>query len=70
MAFERSAPTGFRIRPAEICRIELAPQPIEASGDPERLASGGTYDNFCIDDEKRIAFLTVHRENKNRSRSS
>ena len=45
-------------------RVGIDPDTLEPKGAPERLASGGMYDDFCIDDEKGVAYLTVHRENR------
>jgi hypothetical protein len=36
----------------------------EPSGTPELIARGGMYDDFCIDEERNVAYLTVHRENR------
>ena len=45
-------------------RLGIDPDTLEPKGAPDRLASGGMYDDFCIDDEKGVAYLTVHRENR------
>jgi len=45
-------------------RVRVDPNTFEPAGEPERVASGGMYDDFCIDDEKSVAYLTVHRENR------
>ena len=45
-------------------RVRVDPNTFEPAGEPERVAGGGMYDDFCIDDEKRVAYLTVHRENR------
>jgi hypothetical protein len=45
-------------------RVRIDPDTFEPISVPERLASGGMYDDFCIDDEKGVAYLTVHRENR------
>src|SRR5262245_26697357 len=45
-------------------RVRVDPNTFEPAGEPKRVASGGMYDDFCIDDEKGVAYLTVHRENR------
>lgn len=45
-------------------RVRVDPNTFEPAGEPERVASGGMYDDFCIDDERGVAYLTVHRENR------
>jgi len=45
-------------------RVRVDPNTFEPAGDPELVASGGMYDDFCIDDERGVAYLTVHRENR------
>jgi hypothetical protein len=45
-------------------RVRIDSDTFEPISAPERLASGGMYDDFCIDDENGVAYLTVHRENR------
>jgi hypothetical protein len=45
-------------------RVRVDSNTFEPAGEPERVASGGMYDDFCIDDERGVAYLTVHRENR------
>ena len=45
-------------------RVRIDTDTLEPISAPERLASGGMYDDFCIDDENGVAYLTVHRENR------
>lgn len=45
-------------------RVRVDPNTFKPVGEPERVAGGGMYDDFCIDDEKGVAYLTVHRENR------
>jgi hypothetical protein len=45
-------------------RVRVDSNTFEPAGEPERVASGGMYDDFCIDDERGDAYLTVHRENR------
>jgi hypothetical protein len=45
-------------------RVRIDSGTLEPIGAPEQLASGGMYDDFCIDDEKGVAFVTDHRGNK------
>ncbi len=45
-------------------RVAIDPARLEPEGEPERLCGGGMYDDFCIDDRRGVAYLTVHRENR------
>jgi hypothetical protein len=45
-------------------RVRVDPSTFEPAGEPELVASGGMYDDFCIDDERGVAYLMVHRENR------
>ena len=45
-------------------RVEIDPIGFEPAGSPERLCGGGMYDDFCIDEPRGVAYLTVHRENR------
>ena len=45
-------------------RVGLDPVTHEPAGAPEQVAGGGMYDDFCIDDARGRAYLTVHRENR------
>jgi hypothetical protein len=45
-------------------RVRINSDTFEPIGAPELLASGGMYDDFCVDDSKGVAYLTVHRENR------
>jgi hypothetical protein len=43
-------------------RVDLGT--LAALGEPELVASGWMYDDFCIDENARVAYLTTHRENR------
>lgn len=45
-------------------RVPVDPVSLEPAGEPERVAGGGMYDDFCIDDLRGFAYVTVHRENR------
>ena len=45
-------------------RVRVDPATFAPVGDPERVAGGGMYDDFCIDEERDLAYVTVHRENR------
>lgn len=45
-------------------RVRVDPATLEPVGGPERVAGGGMYDDFCIDDGRDRTYLTVHRENR------
>lgn len=45
-------------------RVPVDPRTLEPADAPERVMGGGMYDDFCIDDLRGFAYLTVHRENR------
>lgn len=45
-------------------RVAVDPTSLEPTGSPERIGGGGMYDDFCIDEARGCAYLTVHRENR------
>jgi sugar lactone lactonase YvrE len=45
-------------------RVRIDSDTFEPIGAPEPARGGGIYDDFCIDDEKGVAYVTVHRENR------
>lgn len=45
-------------------RVRVDTVTFDPIGGPERVAGGGMYDDFCIDDRRDLAYLTVHRENR------
>jgi hypothetical protein len=45
-------------------RVRVDPVTFSSAGEPEQIAAGGMYDDFCIDDDRGVAYLTVHRENR------
>ncbi len=45
-------------------RLRVDADSFEPVGEPEPVTGGGMYDDFCIDDRKRVAYLMVHRENR------
>jgi hypothetical protein len=47
-----------------LMRVAVEPVDFNPAGEPQRVASGGMYDDFCIDEERGFAYLTVHRENR------
>jgi hypothetical protein len=63
-----SAKTGFAYYTTTgrrlFMRVRVDPSTFEAVGEPERVAGGGMYDDFCIDDRRDLAYVTVHRENR------
>jgi hypothetical protein len=44
-------------------RVAVNPTTLEAVGEPEHVSAGRTADDFCIDDDAGVAYLTTHREN-------
>jgi hypothetical protein len=45
-------------------RVRVDPATLEPADVPERIWGGGMYDDFCIDEARRAAYVTVHRENR------
>ena len=45
-------------------RVRVDPATLEPADVPERIWGGGMYDDFCIDEGRRAAYVTVHRENR------
>lgn len=45
-------------------RVALNPATYGPAGEPQRVSGGGMYDDFCVDDARGLAYLTVHRENR------
>ncbi len=44
-------------------RVRVDPITRAALGEPEMVASGFWYDDFCVDEERGLAYVTTHREN-------
>jgi len=44
-------------------RVQVDRQTLEAVGEPEHVMAGRMADDFCIDEEAGVAYLTTHREN-------
>lgn len=44
-------------------RVAVAPGTLEAKGEPEHVSAGRMADDFCIDEDAGIAYVTTHREN-------
>jgi hypothetical protein len=44
-------------------RVSVDPTTNEPAGEPELLARGTMSDDFCIDEDAGVAYLTTHREN-------
>jgi hypothetical protein len=44
-------------------RLRVDPRTYEPAGDPELVASGTMSDDFCIDEDAGVAYVTTHREN-------
>jgi hypothetical protein len=45
-------------------RVRVNPETYDPVGEPELVASGRLADDFCIDEEAAVAYVTAHRENK------
>ena len=44
-------------------RVRLNPETLDASGEPEHVSAGRMADDFCIDEDAGVAYVTTHREN-------
>jgi hypothetical protein len=44
-------------------RIPVDPRTLDPAGEPELVAAGMMGDDFCIDEERGLAYITTHREN-------
>ncbi|XGV94789.1 MAG: hypothetical protein ACAF41_18840 [Leptolyngbya sp. BL-A-14] len=44
-------------------RVQVNPETLEAVGEPEHVSVGRMVDDFCIDEDAGVAYLTTHREN-------
>ena len=44
-------------------RVRVDPQTIEPVGEPELVVAGRMGDDFCIDEDAGVAYLTTHRQN-------
>jgi len=44
-------------------RVKVDPVTLDAVGDPEHVSAGRMADDFCIDENAGVAYLTTHREN-------
>jgi hypothetical protein len=46
-----------------LMRVQVDPQTREAVGEPELILAGRMFDDFCIDEEKEVLYVTTHRQN-------
>ena len=44
-------------------RVPVDPGTLAAAGEPEHVSAGRMADDFCIDEDAGVAYLTTHREN-------
>ena len=44
-------------------RVQVDPQTHEAAGEPELIVAGRMFDDFCIDEDTKVIYLTTHRQN-------
>ena len=44
-------------------RVPVDPETQDATGEPEHVSTGRMADDFCIDEDAGVAYLTTHREN-------
>jgi hypothetical protein len=45
-------------------RVRVNPETYDPASGPELVASGRLADDFCIDGEAAVAYVTAHRENR------
>ena len=46
-----------------LMRVQVDPQTHEAVGEPELIVAGRMFDDFCIDEDTEVLYLTTHRQN-------
>jgi hypothetical protein len=44
-------------------RVRLNPATLDVVGEPEHVSAGRMADDFCIDEDAGVAYVTTHREN-------
>lgn len=44
-------------------RVKVNAETLDAAGEPEHVSAGRMADDFCIDENAGVAYLTTHREN-------
>ena len=44
-------------------RVRVNPETLDAIGEPEHVSAGRMADDFCIDEDAGVAYVTTHREN-------
>jgi hypothetical protein len=44
-------------------RVQVNPETLDAVGEPEHVSAGSMADDFCIDEDTGVAYVTTHREN-------
>ncbi len=45
-------------------RVRVDPETYDPAGEPELVANGRLADDFCIDEDAAVVYVTAHRENK------
>jgi hypothetical protein len=45
------------------CRVRIDPETLESAGEPEQVACGMMGDDFVIDEDEGVAYVTTHRQN-------
>jgi hypothetical protein len=46
-----------------LMRVRVNPETLNAIGEPEHVSAGRMADDFCIDEDAGVAYVTTHREN-------
>ena len=44
-------------------RVRVNAETLDATGEPEHVSAGRMADDFCIDEDSGVAYVTTHREN-------
>jgi hypothetical protein len=44
-------------------RVRVDPATLEPAGEPEQVGGGTMADDFCLDEDRGIAYVTTHRQN-------
>jgi hypothetical protein len=43
--------------------VQVDPKTHEAVGEPELIVAGRMFDDFCIDEDREVLYVTTHRQN-------
>ena len=46
-----------------LMRVPVAPDTMDAAGKPELVVAGRMFDDFCVDEDAGVLYVTTHRQN-------